>query len=375
MTDADWLAGKDPDAMLSTIADRLSDRQLHLIACGLARRVREFLPEGDPRDALEFCEQNAGTVHLHADAENWLERLEAASPPGQDAARAAQREIVLSADPDADPASFVHETDDGPNPAAPLFQAACRDAGNSVEMAGQAASEAVQVIAALLGDPPGEEQIAAIREMVREASVTRGSASLAASSALKFKSLGDAAADADPRKNVNVRYAASLQRVTTMEEQSGHADMVEQKDRADRRATARMLHEVAGNPYRPFRFEPEWRTADVLGVARATYDGRHFERMPILADALLDADCDEEAVLRHCRGTELHAPEGPAHGRGCWVLDLILGHEPAYFELAPLVPPPPPPPPTPAPNAKPAGLGGIDRLLKAIQNADDDDED
>ena len=374
MNPADWLAGKDPDSMLALVADRLSDRQLHLIACGLARRVWDFLPAGDPRDALEFCELHAGEAHLDADCESWLDRLEAASMPGQDAARASQRAIVLSADPDADPASFQLETEEGPNPAAPLFQAACRDAGNSVEMAGQAASEAIQVIAALLGDPPGEEQIATIREMVREASVTRGSASLAASSALKFKALGDAAADADPRKNVNVRYAASLQRVTTMDEQSGHAEMVETKERADRRATARMLHEVAGNPFRPFRFEESWRTADVLGVARATYDGRHFDRMPVLADALLDADCDEEAVLRHCRGTELHAPEGPTHARGSWVLDLILGHEPAYFALPPLEPPPPPPPPS-APKAKPAGLGGIDRLLKAIQSADADDED
>ena len=39
--------------------------------------------------------------------------------------------------------------------------------------------------------------------------------------------------------------------------------------------------------------------------------------MPILADALQDAGCDNEDILSHCRG------EGP-HVRGCWVLDLLF---------------------------------------------------
>jgi len=39
--------------------------------------------------------------------------------------------------------------------------------------------------------------------------------------------------------------------------------------------------------------------------------------MPILADALMDAGCDSEEILNHCRS------EGP-HVRGCWVVDLLL---------------------------------------------------
>mgnify|MGYP001076712257 FL=1 len=42
--------------------------------------------------------------------------------------------------------------------------------------------------------------------------------------------------------------------------------------------------------------------------------------MPLLADALMDAGCDHEEILAHCRG------EGP-HVRGCWVVDLVLGKE------------------------------------------------
>jgi hypothetical protein len=41
-------------------------------------------------------------------------------------------------------------------------------------------------------------------------------------------------------------------------------------------------------------------------------------RLAILADALLDAGCDNKALIRHCRG-------GGPHVRGCWVIDLVLG--------------------------------------------------
>lgn len=64
--------------------------------------------------------------------------------------------------------------------------------------------------------------------------------------------------------------------------------------------------------------DPAWFTADVLALANAIYEGRTFEHMPILADALQDAGCESPRVLDHCRGA------GP-HARGCWVIDLVLG--------------------------------------------------
>jgi hypothetical protein len=78
-----------------------------------------------------------------------------------------------------------------------------------------------------------------------------------------------------------------------------------------------LLHCIFGNPFRPVAFDPRWRTSDVTGLARAIYDDKAFERMPILADALMDAGCEDEQIISHCRGT------GP-HVRGCWVADLIL---------------------------------------------------
>ena len=51
------------------------------------------------------------------------------------------------------------------------------------------------------------------------------------------------------------------------------------------------------------------------------YETRDFSAMPILADALQDAGCDNDDVLNHCRDAK------QVHVRGCWVVDLVLGKE------------------------------------------------
>lgn len=63
-----------------------------------------------------------------------------------------------------------------------------------------------------------------------------------------------------------------------------------------------------------------WNDGTVPRMAQSIYEERAFDRMPILADALEEAGCDNEAILQHCRG-------GGPHVRGCWVLDLLLGKE------------------------------------------------
>jgi hypothetical protein len=53
-------------------------------------------------------------------------------------------------------------------------------------------------------------------------------------------------------------------------------------------------------------------------VAEGIADELAFDRLPILADALEDAGLDDRPLLDHLR-------HGPAHARGCWALDLVLG--------------------------------------------------
>ena len=87
---------------------------------------------------------------------------------------------------------------------------------------------------------------------------------------------------------------------------------------AERMAQLALLRDIFGNPFRPVSLDSAWLTSDVLALARGIYDERAFDRMPILADALQDAGCDNDAILTHCRGSEPHV-------RGCWVVDLLLG--------------------------------------------------
>jgi hypothetical protein len=49
------------------------------------------------------------------------------------------------------------------------------------------------------------------------------------------------------------------------------------------------------------------------------YESRDFTSMPILADALQDAGCDNDELLSHCRDPK------QVHVGGCWVVDLVLG--------------------------------------------------
>jgi hypothetical protein len=81
-----------------------------------------------------------------------------------------------------------------------------------------------------------------------------------------------------------------------------------------------ILRDIFGNPFRPVALDASWLTSDVVALARQMYESRDFTAMPILADALQDAGCEDEAVLSHCRS------DGP-HVRGCWVIDLLTGRE------------------------------------------------
>jgi hypothetical protein len=95
-------------------------------------------------------------------------------------------------------------------------------------------------------------------------------------------------------------------------------------DRAECGAIAATLRDIFGPaPFRPVTLDPTRLTPEVLSLARASYDERlpsgelDAERLAVLADALLDAGCDDVVLLQHLRG------EGP-HWRGCFAVDAVL---------------------------------------------------
>jgi hypothetical protein len=86
---------------------------------------------------------------------------------------------------------------------------------------------------------------------------------------------------------------------------------------------AALVRELFGDPSRPSRIRPGaaclW-TDTVRQLARVIDERQDFTLMPILADALEDAGCDDRDLLDHCR-------HGTTHARGCWALDLVLGRK------------------------------------------------
>jgi hypothetical protein len=102
----------------------------------------------------------------------------------------------------------------------------------------------------------------------------------------------------------------------------GAAGYIWDIDPAEKEAHSILIRDVFGNPFRPsVAINPAWLSwngGTVQKIAQAIYDERAFDHLPVLADALEEAGCDNGELLAHCRS------EGP-HVKGCWAVDLILG--------------------------------------------------
>jgi hypothetical protein len=87
-----------------------------------------------------------------------------------------------------------------------------------------------------------------------------------------------------------------------------------------------LLRDIFGPlPFRPVSMAPSlliwndvWNDGAVVKLAQGIYEGRAFDRLPVLADALEEAGCDNQDLLSHCRSQHDHV-------LGCWVVDLLLG--------------------------------------------------
>jgi hypothetical protein len=100
--------------------------------------------------------------------------------------------------------------------------------------------------------------------------------------------------------------------------ESRHSRLWSDAETAEVRAQIALVYEVC-NPFRKVKFNKKWRTDTAVTLARTMYEAREFGAMPILADALQDAGCENLDILDHCRDVN------QSHVRGCWVVDLVLG--------------------------------------------------
>ena len=90
---------------------------------------------------------------------------------------------------------------------------------------------------------------------------------------------------------------------------------------AHSRHLADLFRDIVGNPFHPISLHPDWLAwngGTVGQLAETIYVERRYQELPVLADALEEAGCDEPEILDHLRGPGVHA-------RGCWALDLARG--------------------------------------------------
>lgn len=85
-----------------------------------------------------------------------------------------------------------------------------------------------------------------------------------------------------------------------------------------------VIRDICPNPFRDYSgFGKVLRKAGNVPLLLAVeiHQTASFVKLPVLGYMLSQAGCRYADVLEHCRS------EGP-HYRGCWVVDLILGHKP-----------------------------------------------
>jgi hypothetical protein len=128
------------------------------------------------------------------------------------------------------------------------------------------------------------------------------------------------------RGGVHAARAAIVEAVMAVPKQRTGASVpslepARESQERERAVQAALFRDLFCNPFSPAHTVGSsvlaWQERTVVKFASDIYQGRQFDRLPLLADALEDAGCTDAELLGHLRGP------GP-HVRGCWALDLVL---------------------------------------------------
>jgi hypothetical protein len=262
MTPTEWQACKDPAAMLSYLGGRVSDRKLRLFACACCRRIWHLLPQPGSRLAVEAAERFADGAISKED----LSQAEVAS-----------KEVTWAA-----------------------VQAAHSGWGAPITEVARAAW--VGVWAACAAENTAEAHVWT-QGVVGETWEEPTARSLAARTA-QVATWARTVAEDRPTCTGLVGPADAR----------GESEEVCQAD-----LLRDLVHNGAPCPPLPSAWL-RWNDSCIAKMARAIYEERRFLDLPILADALEDAGCEDLDLLTHLRDTTNHV-------RGCWAVDRLLGWE------------------------------------------------
>jgi hypothetical protein len=260
MTESEWYTCADLRRMLDCLPRNISDRKLRLFACACCRRIWELLPDARSRTAIEVAERFVDGLATRQQLSDTDEKAATAALDAYRVVYDAAEAEALAADL---PEGWMYGAWECAMDAAAAAHAA-RDAAAPSELD-------LESILKYTGN--------AVAHVVSPLLLTR---------------------DCNPALHLRKR-----------------AQDTEQA------AQAALLRCIVGQPFWHVSVTPScltWSDGTVPRIARAIYDERAFDRMPILADALADAGCDNADLLAHCRGPGSHV-------RGCWVVDLLLGKQ------------------------------------------------
>ena len=260
MTEAEWLACKDPKKCLEFLRDKVSDRKLRLFTVACCRYIWNLMPNEPSKEAVKVAERFADGIAGPQELLNASRAIEA----------------TLYA------AEVVLETN---------FLAAegLADAPDSASL-----SAARSLISTQNG------HYSAARAALYATAIAAHEAAIGITSSIHYAAV--CAAGTDLVADLPARIAASG---------------------AVTGYSRELCNEVIGNPFRSASIDLLWLTPSVRKLAESSYEERAFPsgelntaRLAVLADALKEAGCQDTDILNHCRGP------GP-HVRGCWVLDLV----------------------------------------------------
>jgi hypothetical protein len=274
MQKSEWLTCAHLRAMLDCLHKKIPPRKIRLWACACCRRVWEFVIDPRSRQGVGVAEQAADG---YAD--------EAALQSASTAAAAAEHDALRALE------SLARRT-----------ALAWRGLGKA-ERSRRAREQAILLSRA--------EACAAVCQLVRLRDSVRGLCRIADTVARRARRAVVRAAHERLAEELALQESWNAVKALRWRNEP-------EVNAQENAAQAALLRDVAGTPpFAPMRFDPAWRTADVLSLATALVERRHFAALPVLADALVKAGYREAALLEHLRS------DGP-HTYGCWAIDAIL---------------------------------------------------
>jgi hypothetical protein len=286
MTEDEWLTCDDPTPMLEFLRGRASDRKLRLFAVACCRRVFHLITDEHSRTAVRVADEFAEDV---------------ATDDARRLAEGRAEEVRTAA------------------------EAVCSRKVTEVTYADEAIAEGWTLLAKVDAAAAGRATVLPLALIAAQEASKSATGALVSAAEAEDYTLRATLLSAGQLTHMAVEGEIAKQRALRVAQFSAG------EGRFSRGSWQAVLARCIFKPFRPsLPLPPEvlaWNDGTVRRLAEAIYDERQMPeatldtaRLAILADALLDAGCDDEALIQHCR------EPGP-HVRGCWAVDLILGKQ------------------------------------------------